>query len=140
LDAFTRAIPLRGAVFRPAFFLATVFFLAAFGAADDCPAFFRNSAQRFLAASAIRLRPAALILRFGAGAALAVVAGAVSEAFLTACQRRRCASAMRFRAAALILRAGFRVDVSDAGDAGAGAPPSIRLTSAIWDAIRSLCA
>lgn len=62
-----------------AFVLAALFgraFLppARVGLAADFFAFFRNSAQRLLAASMIRLRPAALILRFRAGAALAVFA------------------------------------------------------------------
>ena len=67
----------------------------------------------------MRLRPAALILRFfGAGAGFGT-----ASAFFISAQRFRCAAAIRFRAAALIVRFfGVAAPESTAADFRAACP------------------
>jgi len=79
----------------------------------------RSAAHRFLAASAMRFRPAALNRRFLAGASLA---------FFCSAQRALCAAAILRRPAALITR---RLSAG----AGSLADPSWLRISAIFAAI-----
>lgn len=97
--------------------------------------FARNAAQRFLVASAIALRPAALIVRFFTGAFFS--AGVAPCRLWNAAQRFRCAAAIRAFAAPLILRRGFALSVAtEAESSSRGACPSSSLRiSAIFSSI-----
>lgn len=93
-----------------------------------------TAAQRFLVASIILLRPAALSFRLGFGAG---ADGAVS--FFAAAHLLRWASAIRARAAALMVRR-FPAEPSDVAAVSVRPLGSIARSSAILSLIRDFCA
>jgi hypothetical protein len=126
------------AVFTGASFAAARFAVAFFAATGAVFAAW-NAAQRFLVASEIAFRPAALILRFGFAAS--DVSGAVaSDSPRILAHRRCCASFIRRRAAAENFR---RLSVCVSGvTAGVRLvpPASMARSSSIWVSIRVFCA
>src|ERR1017187_5674222 len=118
------------------FFFATALFAVAFLATTGFVFALWNAAHRFLVASEMAFRPAALILRFGF--AVTVLDGSSASPF-DAAHLLRWASAIAFLPAALILR---RLGFVGSGVDGVGLvePPSnMARSSVIWVSIRSFC-